>query len=277
METSRAWELRLLRSSIHFVRKAGAQPAFTAEVDRVAAILRMISGKTRDSPEAGSVASVDLLAPDGFVRFVDLMDENECHRLLSAVESGPHIDDIEKAFAEKHGFDLVSALGYGRPCGEGNCRRWFSGVTTDADFRQLAQLAVGILFLLFGLRPEENLEVCFFVPGPALESLPDWDELPESLRVPYCEFKSRHYDVVARYHQLMAMDDGEPLDQKADTPLAVARDMQAVLDAFPTTLASLESLGTAFSQFLSLARDERTELAESLAMLRGRYRMQMFH
>jgi hypothetical protein len=263
--------------AIELVRWAVRRSSPVAEVDRVAAVLRLISGKTRNNHGDCITASAEFRTAVGYIRFIDVLEDDDSHRLLSEVASGPQIREIEKAFTEKHSIDLLLALGYGRPYEEGDYLRWFVEEFTNDGFKGLAEIVLGILHLLLDHRSRDLLEVEFFVPGPDLDELPDWDELPDDFRKPYCDFKARYYGAVAKYHNLMAREDGEPYDPKTGMPTAVFEEMQIVLGDFPTFLDKLSELGTRYDNFLAYALDNQTELSESLNMLCRRYRAQIFN
>ncbi|OGA36224.1 MAG: hypothetical protein A3G80_02465 [Betaproteobacteria bacterium RIFCSPLOWO2_12_FULL_62_13b] len=262
---------------LELVRQAGAQPRFAAEVERVAAVLRLMAGKTTSNYGEGTVAWVELRTEAGFIGFTDVVDDNDSHRLFSEVSSGQLIREIEKGLTENFGMDLIPACGFGRPYQNGSNARWFVTDYSDEWFNGLAEFSVGIMFLLFGQRLEDPVQVDFFVPGPDLDKLPNWDELPEAFQVPYCDFNSRIYAAIAKYHKLMASDDGEPFDPKIGNPNDVCDEMQTVLKDYPAFVGKLGELGAPYAYFLSYALDNQTELSESLNTLRRRYRAQMFN
>ena len=258
-------------------RDLPAPTCYSVQTERVAVVIRLIAGKTGTDRERRAVAWVEFGSESGSIQFIDVICGQSEHRLLSLVPMGEKTRDIEKAFQQEHGIELLQSCGYGRPYGDGDYQRLFSAPANSDELNSLSGFAVGVLQLLFGLRSDDPVKIDFFVPGPVVEKLPQSAELPEEFRDPYCEFRDRHHASLVRYHRLMATKDDEPLKSLMDTPKAASEEMQRVLDDFPHFLATLESLGDQHAEFVSVAKDNQTELSESLYVLRRRYRSQLFN
>ena len=253
------------------IRLSGEQPGFLADVERISAVLRLIHGKS--SPHEAFAEFKTFL---GSVRFTDVIDKKSKHILLSEVQVEPATKKLEKELLGKRGINLLSACGFLHTPMAENFEKRFS-VATEKDIKDIAEFCVGILHLLFEHQPGHPLEIDFFMPGPVLEDMPKWEDLPEPLQASYGTFKARYHDVMAQYHSLMSIESLTLTNSQKNDLMETCTEMENVMDEFPSWLVKLKKLGLSYDRFFSYAADNQTELIESLNVLRRHYSDQLLH
>ncbi len=259
----------MMADVMSFVRKSGSQQGFAADVERISEALRTLHGNTWfDRDGVTHYAHATFGTPLGFIRFSDVVGDNLYHSFASEILAEPRTQKLEEDVLGERGIHLLSACGYHRVyTTESNYDKWFS-VTTDKDFRELAEFCVGILHILFDHQLGAELEINSFIPAP---------DLPESLQVPYYEFMARYHEAMVRFHRLMATESLTLPEYQIDDLIETCAEMEKVIEEFPRWITELEDLGSSYDTLHSSVTETLALLIVCFNNLRQRFNTQLLH
>lgn len=265
-----------------YVRSLATQHGLLEYVDQVSTVLRFIHGKPLTA-DGENPSFADFISYLGTIGFTTELDDQGDNVLLSEILLEPITEKMEELFLGVKGINFLSVCGYRRSFfedGEGGFVAYYYKyfpISSPKDFTKIAEFCVGVLQYLFEHKPGQPLDVDFFVPGPAEESLLLGEQLPEPMRKAYNNFMSEVHEAISKYHLVMAIDSAKLTKSKQKKIATALDELERALEQMPLWIAKTKGLGNEFSHYFSYVSDYHTELRLSLNDLRRTHNGHVVH